>query len=84
MCASTRYPEAVPQRSIQAKTIARELIMFCSVFGLPRVIQSDQGSNFTSKLFKEVTKELGIEHQLSTAYHPESQGAHQKSLLRTY
>uniref|UniRef100_A0A9J8DIE4 Integrase catalytic domain-containing protein n=1 Tax=Cyprinus carpio carpio TaxID=630221 RepID=A0A9J8DIE4_CYPCA len=72
------------------KTVARELIQFCSVFGLPRVIQSDQGSNFTSKLFKEVTKELGVEHQLSTAYHPETQGAlerfHQtlKSLLRTY
>lgn len=90
MCASTRYPEAVPLRTIQAKTVARELIKFCSVFGLPRVIQSDQGSNFTSKLFKEVTKELDIEHQLSTAYHPETQGAlerfHQtlKSLLRIY
>ncbi len=53
------------------KLLRHELIKFCSVFGLPRVIKSDEGSNFTSKLVKEVTKELGIEHQLSTTYHPE-------------
>ena len=37
-------------------------------------MQSDQGSNFMSRLFKEVMRELGIEQCTSSAYHPESQG----------
>lgn len=61
-----------------------------SIFGIPKVIQSDQGSNFSSKLFAEVLKQLNIKHSQSSAYHAQSQGAlerfHQtlKSLLRAY
>ena len=59
-------------------------------FGIPQEIQSDQGSAFTSNLFHQVINELGIDQTLSTAYHPESQGAlerwHQtmKSVMRKY
>ena len=59
-------------------------------FGLPKVVYSDQGTNFLSKLFKQVLKSLSITHRVASAYHPESQGAlerwHQtlKSLLRKY
>ncbi len=79
-----------PSSHDQAKKVVQEIIRFCSVFGLPKVIQSDQGSNFTSKVFTQMLKELGIHHQLSSAYHPESQGAlerfHQtlKSMLRKF
>lgn len=58
--------------------------------GIPKVLQSDQGSNFTSHLFAQVLKQLCIKHNKSTAYHAQSQGAlerfHQtlKSLLRAY
>lgn len=63
---------------------------FFSTFGLPKIIQSDQGTNFTSKLFKQVVSELNIKHVKSSPYHPESQGAlerfHQtlKSMIRKY
>lgn len=43
-------------------------------FGIPKEIQCDKGSNFTSELFQEVLKGLGISQQMSTAYHPQSQG----------
>ena len=90
MCAATRYPEAVPLRTLKAHVVVKALIKFCSTFGLPKFIQSDQGSNFMSRLFAKVVKQLKIKHQVSSAYHPESQGAlerfHQtlKSMLRTY
>lgn len=90
MCAATRFPEAVPLRSLRANIVVKEVIKFCSTFGLPKVIQTDQGSNFTSKLFAQVLKELGVFHQMSSTYHPESQGAlerfHQtlKSMLHAY
>lgn len=90
MCTATRFPEAVPLRSIKAPVIIRELIKFCTMFGLPRVLQTDQGTNFTSRLFTQTLAQLGIKHVLSSAYHPQSQGAverfHQtlKTMLRTY
>lgn len=54
------------------------------------MIQSDTGTNFLSRVFKQVLGSLGIEHRVSSACHPESQGAlerwHQtfKSVLRKY
>lgn len=90
MCVSSRFPEAIPLRNIHSKTIVRELVKFFSWVGIPKIIQSDQGSNFTSRVFKEILKGLKIEHKLSSAYHPQSQGCverfHQtlKSTLRMY
>ena len=90
MCASTRFPEVVPLRNIKARTIVKALIKFFTLVGLPKSIQSDQGSNFMSGVFKEVMQELGIKQYKSSAYHPESQGAlerfHQtlKNMLRSY
>ena len=75
MCSSTRFPEAVPLRSIRTPAICEALKGYFSFFGLPTVIRSDCGSNFQSKQFKKFLKELGIEHITSSAYHPQSQGA---------
>ncbi|XP_043968384.1 uncharacterized protein LOC122828679 isoform X1 [Gambusia affinis] len=90
MCASTRFPEAVPLRRITAPMITKALVKFFSVFGLPKVVQTDQGTNFMSRTFAQALKQLGVEHVTSSSYHPESQGAlerfHQtlKAMLRKY
>uniref|UniRef100_A0A667ZA24 Gypsy retrotransposon integrase-like protein 1 n=1 Tax=Myripristis murdjan TaxID=586833 RepID=A0A667ZA24_9TELE len=90
MCQSTRYPSAYPLRNISAKSVVKALSQFISVFGIPKIIQSDQGSNFTSRLFAQVLQQLHIKHSKASAYHPQSQGAlerfhqHLKSLLRAY
>ena len=67
MCASTRFPEAIPLRNIKAKTIVKALTKFYTLVGLPKSIQSDQWSNFTSGLFQEVMYELGVEQYTSSA-----------------
>ena len=90
MCASTRFPEAIPLRNIKTKTIVKALVKFFTFVGLPRSVQSDQGSNFMSGIFQQVMHELGIKQYNSSAYHPESQGAlerfHQtlKNMIRSY
>lgn len=75
MCTSTRYPEAIPSRNITSKTVVKALTKFFTQFGVPKTVQSDQSSNFTSGLFQEAMHQLGIQQYFSTAYHPESQGA---------
>lgn len=90
MCAATRYPEAIPLRTLKTKTIVKALLKFFSTFGLPRIVQTDQGTNFMSKIFSQVLTELNIKHITSSPYHPESQGAlerfHQtlKSMIRKF
>ena len=90
LCPTSRYPEAFPLKSISAKNVANKLIHMFTTFGIPKDIQSDRGTNFTSDLFRDVMKELGIKQTLSTTYHPQSQGAlerhHQtlKSTIRKY
>lgn len=90
MCTATRFPEAIPLRKITASAILKALIKFFATFGLPKIIQTDQGTNFMSKIFNQVLQSLSITHRVASAYHPESQGSlerfHQtlKSMLGKY
>ena len=90
MCASTRFPEAIPPRNIKAKTIVKALTKLFTLVGLPGSIQSNQSSNFMSGVFRQVMYELGITKYKSSAYHPQSQGAlerwHQtlKTMMKIY
>ena len=43
-------------------------------FGLPTKIISDRDPHFTSHFGKAITKKLGIEQNLSTAFHPQTDG----------
>ena len=72
---SSRFPEAIPLRNITAKTVVEALVQFFTRYGLPKAVQSDQGSNFMSGLFQEVMYRLGVKQLKSSAYHPQSQGA---------
>ena len=42
--------------------------------GVPRKILSDRGPQFASRFMEEFTKVLGMERQLSTVYHPQTNG----------
>ncbi len=39
--------------------------------GIPRVVTTDQGSEFRNQLNSELNQVLGIKHHLTTAYHPQ-------------
>jgi len=47
--------------------------------GLPNDIFTNQGTIFTSDLWKETTKMLGIERRLSRAFHPQTDGQTQRT-----
>jgi hypothetical protein len=54
--------------------------------GLPRTIVSDRGPSFASNFWKEFLVLLGIERNLSTAFHPQSDGQTERvnQVLETY
>ena len=47
--------------------------------GLPSKLISDRDTRFTSKLFKELCQQLGIQQNLSLAYHPQTDGKSERT-----
>ena len=43
-------------------------------FGLPTTLISDRGPQFSSKVFQEICKIFGINHRMSTVFHPQTDG----------
>ena len=70
----TKYPEAVPLRSIDAEMVAEELMVIFSRVGIPREILTDQGSNFQSQLLRELYRLLHIDALRTSPYHPQTDG----------
>jgi transposase InsO family protein len=62
-----------------ATTIAKTLWEIFSNFGIPRVIQSDNGTEFVNKVLKALVDVMCIDHRLTTAYHPRANGAVERS-----
>jgi transposase InsO family protein len=52
--------------------------LIVSIFGVPLQIHSDQGSNFESKVFKEMCIILGIHKTRTTPSRPQSDGMIEK------
>jgi hypothetical protein len=72
----SKYTLAIPIPQQDAETVARAFVeQVILKFGIPQVILTDQGSNFLSELFTNVCKLLKIKKIKTTAYHPETNGA---------
>ncbi len=72
---STRWVEAIPVKNMEAATIADALVTgWVSRFGVPAVITSDRGTQFTSPVWEALCKGLHIQQITTTAFHPCSNG----------
>lgn len=72
----TKYLIAIPIENQEAETLANALVPeICLVYGIPQIILTNQGTNFMNNVFKQVCKLLKIDTINTTAYHPESNGA---------
>ncbi|GFY17186.1 retrovirus-related Pol polyprotein from transposon opus [Trichonephila clavipes] len=71
----TRWAEAIPVKEISAKTTCNVLLKIFTQTGFPKMICSDQGTNFSSKLSEAFLSVMGVSPRFSTPGHPESMGA---------
>jgi transposase InsO family protein len=77
---STRWLEAVPLSSTEATTCtAAFLSTWVARFGVPAVVTTDRGPQFTGHVWAEFCKKLGIQHITTTAFHPQSNGMVERS-----
>ena len=76
----TKYSVAVPLRDATSLSIANALTNnFICVYGAPKAILTDQGTNFLSALIRILTKKFNIQHFKTTAYRPQSNGSIERS-----
>ena len=75
---ATRWPEAVALPDITTERIAESLLDIFSRLGFPQEILSDQGSQFTSGLMKEICRLISIKQSFTTPYHPMANGLNER------
>ena len=71
---ATRYPKTIALKDITTETVVEELIKLFSQVGIPEEILTDQGTNFTSELLKELYRFLHINCIRTSPYHPQTDG----------
>lgn len=75
VCICTRFCWLRALQSKSAEDVARALWgIFCD-FGPPKVIQSDNGSEFVNSLVRAMTKLMGVDHRLVAPYNPRANGS---------
>jgi hypothetical protein len=75
----TKWVEASPvttQDSTAAINFIKSIV-FC--FGVPHIIITDNGTNFTSKEFKNYCESLGIKLKFASVAHPKTNGQVEKA-----
>ncbi|GFX59543.1 uncharacterized protein K02A2.6 [Trichonephila clavipes] len=87
----TRWMEVIPTADMTAETVCRALLsVWISRFGCPAIITTDQGTNFESSLFRELSNILGTNRIRCCAYHPKANGLverlhrHLKSAIKAH
>ena len=75
VCRLTKRTWAIATQSMDATETANSFLHYVfRMTGLPDSITSDQGSSFISQVWQNLCKRLDIKHNLSTAYHPQTDG----------
>jgi len=75
---ATRYPEAVPLKNAETETVAEALVNIFSRVGVPMEVLSNQGTQFLSRVMKEVSRILSFKQLVTTPYHPMCNGLVEK------
>lgn len=63
-----------PMKAKTAAATAHELWQIFSVIGIPRVLQSDNGTEFLNETVRALTHKLGVPHRFISEYNPRADG----------
>lgn len=77
----SRYLWAIPTTKDNAISTAKALVrhVFLNFDFIPEAIHSDRGTHFINQVVTELCRLNNIEHSISTAFHPESNGMVERS-----
>jgi hypothetical protein len=70
----TRFVFLRPMPDKSDRSVALSLLSIFIDFGFPKILQSDNASEFVNTVMKQLTAEFLIDHRLITPYHPRANG----------
>ena len=71
---TSRWPEIAVVRKATSENVVKCLDTIFACWGNPKVVISDNGTQFTSHAFRSHLEMLGIKHRLVTLYRPRANG----------
>ena len=74
VCMSSKWPEAIPMKTVTAKAVAAGMIEIFARTGIPLQLLTDQGAQFVGSLVAHLCKDLHIDKVKTAPYHPECNG----------
>ena len=80
----TRYKLLVAQQTKSAVETARNLWSVFCTFPIPKILQSDNGTEFVNSVVKEMLQLQGVEHRTIAAYNPRANGTAENSVGNSY
>jgi hypothetical protein len=76
----TRFLILRPLQDKTAESVVQALIpVFCD-FGIPTILQSDNGKEFANQVMNRFKIKAGFDHRLITPYYPQGNGAAERSV----
>ena len=72
MYATSKWVHGFALRNLRAETITDKLIEFFCLYGIPRIIRSDNFATFHSQLLTKVREKLGVDAKFSSPFHFQS------------
>ncbi|XP_039887198.1 uncharacterized protein K02A2.6-like [Simochromis diagramma] len=78
--AHSKWMDIYPVKSSTSQVTIEKLRQSFSVFGLPKMLVSDNGTCFTSAEFESFMKQNGIDHVRSAPFHPSSNGLAERAV----
>ena len=70
----SKWPTVVPIKTKSAVEIADKLIDYISMYGPPKEILTDQGTEFNNALVAAILNKIGVAHRITSAYNPQTNG----------
>jgi len=71
---ATGWLELVPLKTLTSKELCDALLKIWTRTGIPKVMVSDNATNYKAELMQELYKRFGVEIRYSTPGHPEANG----------
>ena len=76
----SRFIEVKLLENTSSSTVVHHTKSILARHGIPNVIVSDNGPQFTAKEYQKFTREWGVQHTTSSPYYPQSNGLAEKSV----
>ena len=75
----TKWLEVIPIPRHDAASVAVAFIKICQVWGAPRIMRPDNGSEFCNAIVKSLFNALGVRVRTGAVRHPQSQGSAERA-----